>query len=98
MLNVVTVDQIVNIILCAVLLILSLGVVKYVKVVRGFGIAFTFIAAIGLLFYLVAITTTINECDRALYSVISGFRSIFTYTVLCGVCVMFLKLFAGFNK
>lgn len=94
--NIVTLDQIISLSVSIALLFLSIGVIRHVPAMRGFGIAILMIACASVAFYLVAILTTVNESDRVLFSVISGIRSIFTYTVLCGVCVMWLKLYAGF--
>lgn len=96
MTNIVTPDQVIALGVSVALMFLSIGVIRHVAAMRGFGIAIFFVSIASVAFYLIAILTTVNESDRVLFAFISGLRSIFTYTVLCGVCVMWLKLYAGF--
>lgn len=95
--NVVTLDQLVNLCLLSALLVLSLAVKRHVPESKGFALAVISIAIVNLFFYAVVILTSINEADRVLFAMISGVRSAFTYTVLCGMCVMWLKLSVGSN-
>jgi hypothetical protein len=93
--NVVTIDQLINLCLLSAMLVLAIGVKRHVPSAKGFALAVISIAFVNLFFYVVIVLTSINEADRILFAIVSGIRSAFTYTVMCIMCIMWLKLSIG---
>jgi hypothetical protein len=90
--NQIDLPQIFNFALSVTLLYLAVRVFQLVPSVKGFALAMIFIAAISVVFYLLVIMSDINENNAALTQFLSAVRSFSTYTMLCGMCVMWLKL------
>ncbi len=85
--------QFINLALSFALLFLSISVYRRAPMVRGFSIAMMLIAVVSVVFYIVVIVTLLDEATPEISAFLSGVRSVFTYTVMCGICVMWLKLY-----
>lgn len=92
-LNLVTADQISNMIISIALLILSLMALHFAPQLRGFGLIFCLIAIVNIGFYCIVIFTNINEAHQQAFDIISGIRTAFTLTALCGACAILVLLY-----
>lgn len=90
--NIITLDQVLN--FGASLLLLSLAILVYRRLPnsRGLGAALIVLSAINIPFYAVAIFTTVNETYRLEFSSLSGYRSLLTLAILCGLCYGLLRI------
>lgn len=89
--NVVSFDQILNLIASSVLLGLALLSLIKSQRRRLTALFISGIAVFNIAFYAVAIVTSINESYRYEYAAISGIRSFVTILTLCGVGVQVLR-------
>jgi hypothetical protein len=85
--------QFINLSLSIILFAMSIQVYRRVPVVRGFSIAMTLIAVVSVVFYIVVILTLLDEVTPEIASFLSGIRSAFSYTLMCGICWMWLRLY-----
>jgi hypothetical protein len=84
--------QYINLVLSSILL--AIMVVNYFKVpsVKGFALGVALIALSSIVFYVVVIITTLDESSPVVAAIVSGIRSAFTYTMMIGIGIMWLKL------
>ncbi len=88
--NIVTVDQIVNLIVAIATIIACFFAFK--TKYRGFALIIFVIAVINIVFYNVVIFTNLNEAYTRIFAIISGVRSFITSGLLLGMVIAFRRL------